>query len=254
MSIKLSETQLVLLGGAARRDDLHLSLHTGAKLAQVHKAAARLLEAGLVKEVKSRKDAPVWRRDEVAGQDYSLKLTAAGLKAIAAADSNGVAEAAPQAPGSDANTTNAAHKISESTNTVSCVEPSCAATVPVSPRVGTKIAKIIAMLESEDGATVAQLVAATGWLPHTTRAALTGLRKRGYALTSDRSDRTHSSIYRIVTERSSNEATEAAEAAGGAVARNTAPSESGADDQPVHRKRRPRTTTSFAKTRTRKAA
>ena len=31
-----------------------------------------------------------------------------------------------------------------------------------------------------------ELVAATGWLPHTTRAALTGLRKRGYAVGIDR--------------------------------------------------------------------
>jgi len=29
-------------------------------------------------------------------------------------------------------------------------------------------------------------VAATGWLPHTTRAALTGLRKKGHAIARDR--------------------------------------------------------------------
>ena len=125
--------------------------------------------------------------------------------------------------------------------------------MPVSPRVGTKITKIIAMLEGEHGATVAQLVAATGWLPHTTRAALTGLRKRGYTLTSDRSDRTRGSIYRIVSARSSDEATEAA-AAGGAVARDTGPSESGADDQPVRHKHRTGATRSSAKARIRKAA
>ena len=34
--------------------------------------------------------------------------------------------------------------------------------------------------------TLAELIAATGWLPHTTRAALTGLRKRGYAVGIDR--------------------------------------------------------------------
>ena len=44
-----------------------------------------------------------------------------------------------------------------------------------------------------DGATLAELVAATGWLPHTTRAALTGLRKRGYAVGIDRADKTSSS-------------------------------------------------------------
>jgi len=40
-------------------------------------------------------------------------------------------------------------------------------------------------------------VAATGWLAHTTRAALTGLRKRGYAVAIDRSDDKRGSFYRI---------------------------------------------------------
>ena len=38
---------------------------------------------------------------------------------------------------------------------------------------------------------------ATGWLPHTSRAALTGLRKRGFAVALDRSDKERGSIYRI---------------------------------------------------------
>ena len=45
--------------------------------------------------------------------------------------------------------------------------------------------------------TLAKLVAATGWLPHTTRAALTGLRKRGYAVGIDRDDKARGSVYRI---------------------------------------------------------
>lgn len=52
----------------------------------------------------------------------------------------------------------------------------------------TKQAQLIAMLVHDDGATLNQMVAATGWLPHTTRAALTGLRKRGYVVTSDKVD------------------------------------------------------------------
>ena len=46
----------------------------------------------------------------------------------------------------------------------------------------------IALLERDHGATIAELIAATGWLAHTTRAALTGLRKRGYAVSIDRSE------------------------------------------------------------------
>jgi len=49
-------------------------------------------------------------------------------------------------------------------------------------------------------------VAATGWLPHTTRAALTGLRKRGYAVTIDRSNKEQGSTYRIGLEQGAGDA------------------------------------------------
>src|SRR4051794_14330523 len=42
----------------------------------------------------------------------------------------------------------------------------------------TKQAAVIGLLQREQGATLADLVDATGWLAHTTRAALTRLRRR----------------------------------------------------------------------------
>ena len=36
------------------------------------------------------------------------------------------------------------------------------------------------MISAEAGATLAEITTLTGWLPHTARAAVTGLRKRGY--------------------------------------------------------------------------
>ena len=52
----------------------------------------------------------------------------------------------------------------------------------------TKRDQLAAMLVRDEGATLDQMIAATGWLPHTTRAALTGLRKAGYAIDSDKID------------------------------------------------------------------
>jgi hypothetical protein len=52
----------------------------------------------------------------------------------------------------------------------------------------TKQDQIASLLFRDEGATLDQMVAATGWLPHTTRAALTGLRKKGYAIDSDKID------------------------------------------------------------------
>lgn len=62
--------------------------------------------------------------------------------------------------------------------------------VPVQPVIGkvTKRDQLGALVIRDEGATLDQMIAATGWLPHTTRAALTGLRKAGYAIDSDKID------------------------------------------------------------------
>jgi len=43
----------------------------------------------------------------------------------------------------------------------------------------TKQDQILALLAREEGASIDELMAATGWLPHTVRATLSGLRKKG---------------------------------------------------------------------------
>ncbi len=55
---------------------------------------------------------------------------------------------------------------------------------------------MIELLRRADGATIVDLTQATGWLAHTTRAAITGLRKRGYAVTRERIG-AGESVYRI---------------------------------------------------------
>ena len=52
------------------------------------------------------------------------------------------------------------------------------------------------LLEEPAGASLARLVAVTGWLPHTTRAALTGLRKRGFAVVLE-AGQGGASVYRL---------------------------------------------------------
>ena len=83
MSIKLSDTQLVMLSEAAQRDDRSVTPPEKLKGGAALKVAMKLIAAGLVKEVKAKAGTPVWRRDEQTGQPYALKLTAAGAKAIA---------------------------------------------------------------------------------------------------------------------------------------------------------------------------
>lgn len=57
---------------------------------------------------------------------------------------------------------------------------------PVKPP--SKASLVLEMLQQPAGATIEQMVAATGWLPHTTRAVLTGFKKKGHVVTSDKAD------------------------------------------------------------------
>jgi hypothetical protein len=128
---------------------------------------------------------------------YALKLTAAGAKAIAVDDA-----AEPEDAGEEsdalANRDQAA-TLSEldakDARPSEAMEPGPIR--PPAPRGGSKLAQVIELLQRDHGATIAELIVATGWLAHTTRAALTGLRKRGYAVAIDRSDDKRGSFYRI---------------------------------------------------------
>ena len=42
--------------------------------------------------------------------------------------------------------------------------------------------KVIALLKREGGASLAEITKATGWLPHSARAVLTGFRKKGFKI------------------------------------------------------------------------
>ncbi len=64
MSIKLNDKQLVLLSAASQRDDHCLVPPAGPNRSQAQRALARLLEAGLVKEIRAKAGAPIWRRDD----------------------------------------------------------------------------------------------------------------------------------------------------------------------------------------------
>lgn len=56
--------------------------------------------------------------------------------------------------------------------------------------------QLIALLKAEGGTTLDAMVTATGWLPHTTRAALTGLKKAGHLIEREKTGGV--SRYRIV--------------------------------------------------------
>ena len=66
-------------------------------------------------------------------------------------------------------------------------DPEAVPPSPTEPRVN-KSELVIGLLQRTGGATLDEMDGATGWLPHTTRAALTGLKKKGHQVTSEKTD------------------------------------------------------------------
>ena len=165
---KLTDLDSILLSAAAQRD-------TGSLLpapdtvssagARLTKAIAGLVKRGLAEERETSDKLATHRADgDIA---YGLYITDAGNAAIGITDGDSADTSEAPAP-----------------------SPAGLAT----PRV-TKAGAVLGLLGREEGATLADLVAATGWLPHTTRAALTGLRKKGHVL--EKSKRGDETRYRV---------------------------------------------------------
>jgi hypothetical protein len=168
MSVKLSDKQLVMLSAGGQREDLCLTAPDKMKGAILTKISEKLVKLGLVREVRAKAGMPVWRRDDD-GQSYALKLMAAGLKAIAVDDGSEEAVARREAP--------QPRPIPDRTK-ASGPEITGARAKTLMPRAGSKLARVIELLQRHGGATIPTLIEATGWLPHTTRATLTGLAAR----------------------------------------------------------------------------
>lgn len=67
-----------------------------------------------------------------------------------------------------------------STQTLTKITTNTSQIIP--PRDGTKQAKLVGMLSRKSGVTLSKASETLGWKRHTTSAAMTGLRKRGYAI------------------------------------------------------------------------
>jgi hypothetical protein len=191
---KLTDTQLIVLSAAAGRDDGVAVVPVKMNRVAASKVGASLVTRKLMREMRAKREMPVWRQGED-GRPISLIITRAGRDAIGV-EEDATAEA--QRPSNEPLRETEAPADEKRSQDRSGEKPSIDRGA-TSPRAGTKQALVIAMLCTKKGATLDALVDATGWLPHTTRAALTGLRKRGFAIERTREDGSDS-IYRIVSE------------------------------------------------------
>ncbi len=180
---ELSDSQLVILSAAARRrDDAVLPLPRSLK---VNKAAATtvlksLLKKGLLKERPAAADEPHWRETRDGGRT-ALVITDIGLQAIGVdADEKTSKDSPSTKPKPRQRSRRAERKPSGS-------KPN-GRTSPAAVRPGTKQALMIDLLKRKKGATIEEIVEATGWQPHSVRGAISGTLKKklGLAVTSEK--------------------------------------------------------------------
>ena len=164
---------------------------------------------------EGRKEADLlWSRERGQGEDRRPSLAARrGIRGVLRAQAHGGRgesdrrdeDAEPENADNEGGALENHSQLAVPSETAVQVAPSAEAMEPVAagpsaPRSGSKLARVIELLQRDHGATIDELIDATDWLAHTTRAALTGLRKRGYAVVIDRSER--GSFYRIQADLS----------------------------------------------------
>ena len=167
---QLSDTQRTVLTTACEgRGGRVLPLTAGLKGGAVPIVLKSLLGKGLVAEVPARGKDPVWRTTDE-GAPLTLQVTKPAYAAL------GIA------------------KLKRAD------EPTGAETRARAPRTDTKQALLIGLLQRPEGATVAEIMAATAWQAHTVRGAIAGaLRKRlGLTIISD-TEEGRGRVYRVAT-------------------------------------------------------
>jgi hypothetical protein len=166
--IQLSDPQAIILSTACAREDgavfpVTASLKGGA----VGNVCKSLLKKGLIEEIGATDLNTVWRHNEERGP-ITLRATPMAYSALGITG-----------------------EPDESARTDSASEP-------VHRRNGTKQAKLIEMLRAEDGATIEEIMVATGWQSNTIRGAMSGALKKklGLEVTSEKV-RNRGRVYRL---------------------------------------------------------
>jgi len=174
---KLTETQTIILSaGAQRPDNIALPLPKGLAGAAAKMAVTKMIALGWLQEVDAnlRRNEPLWR-ETGDGHGTTLVVTNAGLLAI----------------GIEPVVVKTVVAIREHAAKASAMRPP-------TQRAGTKQAQIIAMLQRPEGATIAEIVAATAWQAHSARGVISGVLKKklGFVVGSTKEDG-RGAVYRI---------------------------------------------------------
>jgi hypothetical protein len=188
---KLTDTQSIILSRAATRpDNLAMPLPEGLAGAAAKMAVAKMIERSWLEEVDAnlRRGEPLWR-ETGDGHGTTLIATEAGLAAI------GIE---PVVATTMSNLRKAKLELASAAKERAEASSNPAMPKPVAIRAGTKQAQIIALLQRPEGASIGEIVEATGWLPHSARGLISGglKKKLGLPIISQKLDQ-RGTVYRL---------------------------------------------------------
>ncbi len=180
---KLTDTQLVILSAAAQRAYhalLPFPQSLTVKSAALDKVVETLRKRKLIEERPIVDGAPQWRRDED-NRPLGLFITTSGLLALGVeeADKDRPAQAAAALPRKCKTAVARPHRKSQ--------KGSSTTPKPRAAPAQTKQDLVIQMLRRQSGVTIADIIAKTGWQPHSVRGFFSGLvrKKLNLPLVSD---------------------------------------------------------------------
>ena len=209
---RLTDTQLVILSSASRRNDRGVDLPTNVTAEAVRKAVDKLIRAGLLEEVHANGSLLAWRRDAEAGP-MALRITRQGLEAMGVKDD---AVSAPtetsvspasdrtelEAPAVKAVASRRRASVATQTSVRTRHRTSKAKTKAGSSREsrpGSKQARVLAMLGRAEGAAIAAIMRATRWQQHSVRGFFAGVVRKRLKLKLDSAKADGVRVYRITS-------------------------------------------------------